>query len=156
MPSIESSIIEVAVFREDDARMEILLLQRSAGQGLYPGLWQLVSGKIRAGETAVGAARREVLEETGLRPRKMWTIPEVNAFYSASTDTVHLTPLFAVEVDPRASVTLSTEHQAFRWEGMDEARRALVWPANRRLLDLLEHDLWLRPELERWTRLHEP
>lgn len=49
-----------AVFRGS----EVLLVKR--GQKLGQGLWSLPGGKVEFGETAEEAARREVLEETGL------------------------------------------------------------------------------------------
>ena len=49
-----------AVFRGN----EVLLIER--GKGALKGRWSLPGGHIEAGETAIAAARREVLEETGI------------------------------------------------------------------------------------------
>lgn len=49
-----------AVFRGD----AVLLIRR--GGGALQGLWSLPGGHIEAGERAIEAARREVLEETGV------------------------------------------------------------------------------------------
>jgi ADP-ribose pyrophosphatase YjhB (NUDIX family) len=49
-----------AVFRG----REVLLVKR--GNTLGRGLWSLPGGKVEFGETAEAAARREVLEETGV------------------------------------------------------------------------------------------
>src|SRR5215469_10882389 len=43
---------------------DVLLVQR--GKGAYRGLWSLPGGAIELGETAEAAARRELMEETGL------------------------------------------------------------------------------------------
>jgi ADP-ribose pyrophosphatase YjhB (NUDIX family) len=52
--------VSVAVFRGD----EVLLVKR--GKGAYRGFWSLPGGAIELGETAMDAATRELLEETGL------------------------------------------------------------------------------------------
>jgi 8-oxo-dGTP diphosphatase len=52
--------VSVMVVQGDD----VLLVQR--GKGVYRGLWSLPGGAIELGETAEAAARRELLEETGL------------------------------------------------------------------------------------------
>lgn len=51
----------VAVFKEDS----VLLVQR--GRDPYKGFWTLPGGTQELGETLEQAARRELLEETGLR-----------------------------------------------------------------------------------------
>lgn len=43
---------------------EVLLIQR--GKGAFTGLWSFPGGHVEPGETARGAARREVMEETGV------------------------------------------------------------------------------------------
>src|SRR3974390_1710373 len=43
---------------------DVLLVQR--GKGAYRGFWSLPGGAIELGETAEAAARRELMEETGL------------------------------------------------------------------------------------------
>lgn len=43
---------------------EVLLIQR--GKGAFTGLWSFPGGHVEPGETAREAARREVMEETGI------------------------------------------------------------------------------------------
>ncbi len=53
--------VSAAVFRDG----EVLLGQRAKPP--LQGLWSLPGGHIEPGETALGAAHRELLEETGVR-----------------------------------------------------------------------------------------
>jgi dATP pyrophosphohydrolase len=100
-------------------------------------MWQLVTGSMKEGERAADAALRESREETSLAPLRFWVVPFVNSFYVAVTDTVHLSPVFAIEAEADARVSLSPEHEEFRWCSLDEAKRMLVWPGQRTTVDLV-------------------
>lgn len=51
---------------------EILLIQIPEGQGAWGGLLNGVGGHVEQGEDPHTAARREILEETGLSPKNLY------------------------------------------------------------------------------------
>lgn len=97
MPVLKSEIVEVVVFRRTSPA-EFLVLKRSDDESIYPGLWQIVSGGIETGEKAYEAAMREVIEECGISPKKLYNTPLTNTFYFFTNDSVNLSPVFAAEV----------------------------------------------------------
>jgi 8-oxo-dGTP pyrophosphatase MutT (NUDIX family) len=125
--------VEVVVFRVREVP-EFLALKRSESVSIYPGLWQIVSGTVEKGEKAWEVAVREVLEETGLRPQKLYNTPLTNVFYLSGDDSVNLSPVFAVLADASADVKLSREHVAFEWLGREQAISRLVWPGQKRAI----------------------
>lgn len=122
------------------------MLRRSPGRSL-PGVWQPVTGKRKPGETAVRAALREAQEETGVEPLRLWALEAPAIFFDAADDAFVLLPLFAIEIDPKASVRLSPEHDAFAFVSAGEAARRVLWTSQRRGLSAV------RAEVLRFGRL---
>ena len=79
MPAIRCSHVEVYLFRRRGGKVEFLTLRRSPNRRKLPGVWQPVTGKLERGERAWASAAREVLEETGLKPRRWWTLESPTA-----------------------------------------------------------------------------
>lgn len=127
MPEITCRVIDCHVFIVKDGEPLYLLLKRSPDV-LYAGSWRMVGGKIEPGEKAYETAIRELSEETGLKPLRMWSVPYINSFYEASKDRVNIIPVFAVEADSE-NVRLSREHAEYRWISFAEAAELLPWPA---------------------------
>jgi len=154
MPSLECKHIEVCVFRthspanslppqEWRARkkergkrrtesVEYLLLKRSEKKGLYPGIWQIITGKIKKGESAIDAARRELAEETAIRPVRFWVVPHVTTFYNATDDSVNQIPFFCAEAGTGREPKLSKEHVEYEWVSFGETQQRIVWPGQRK------------------------
>ena len=132
MPRLRSNIVAVYVVRTSAAGIELLMLQRPTGHR-FAGAWQTVGGHIeeRAGETAWQAAIRELREETGLEARRWFRLDRPETFYNPDNDTIYFVPAFAALVPSDAQVTLSDEHQAFRWQTPDAAAASVEWAAMR-------------------------
>ncbi len=145
MPEIVSNLVDVHVFRRlraglaEDA-IELLRLRRSAGAALGES-WQIVHGRIEPGERAPQTALRELREETGLRPLRLWQLESPNTFYMASADQILLCPVFVAEVAADAVVRLNHEHSDYRWESLAEALATLMWPGERRALRELADEI---------------
>jgi 8-oxo-dGTP pyrophosphatase MutT (NUDIX family) len=153
MTSVISRMIEVCVFRTTPEKSEYLLLKRADDERVYPGMWQIVTGTMDEGETALKASLRELSEETGMVPQQYWVVPHANAFYDHRRDAVHLVPFFAARVSADADVRLSREHSAFTWMSYADARARLVWPGQRAGLDLVEQVIVGGEEASRFSEI---
>ena len=134
MTSVHVSFIDAYLLRSGGAGLEVLVLRRAPG-GRSPGSWETVHGHIEPGETPVQGALRELREETGVEPARLYNVSRVEAFYRHQTNEIVLIPVFAGLVDARAAVRHSTEHDRAEWLRPPEAAARFSWPRERRALD---------------------
>jgi len=133
---IISNLIEAHIFRETDNGLEFLLLKR-AEKEIYPGLWQMVTGKVEEGETAYQTALREIKEETGLKPERLWVVPNVNTFYSHEINAISMLPVFAAKVKGAEKITICNEHTEYCWYNTEKTKNVLAWEGQRHSVDLI-------------------
>ena len=131
------SLVDVLVLRAGAGGFDCLVLRRS-GIGRSPGSWEMVHGHADPEEAPRDAALRELSEETGFTPLRLYNLSRVESFYLHKSDTVTLVAMFAAFVD-QSAVRLSEEHDDFVWLSVDEARRKFSWPREVRCLDDAMH-----------------
>jgi len=111
----------------------VLLLREDRGDIVFLALagrnsWDLPKGGIRDGETPFIAAKRELEEETGIAD-VTWGIAGVEippcivryTLKSNAEKEVH----FFLATTTKSKVTVSSEHQSYRWVLLHEAREFL-------------------------------
>jgi len=126
-------LVDVFVVRWTPAgTWEALVMRRASGRS--PGSWEAVHGHVEPGERPEETAWREVIEETGLTPERLYNLSRVESFYLHRQGAVALVPAFAA-VAGDGAVRLSHEHDAWEWLPLDEARARFSWPRCRRALD---------------------
>jgi lipoyl(octanoyl) transferase len=129
----ELRTISVVVTRGDGS---VLLLKRSAQRG---GFWQIVTGRIEPGENPLGAAAREVLEETGFSPR-LDQLRDLHYQHSFMLDSIFARET-AFAVRAQAEPKLSDEHVEYRWCTPQEAAALVPYAGLRRAIQLAVADM---------------
>ena len=108
----------------------------------------MVSGGVEEGETALEAALREIKEETGLIPDKLYSADAVETFYMQSLNKITFVPVFVAFFNAPGEVRLSPkEHDAYEWLSYEEAKERLVWSEQRRVLSHIQENFVLRQPL---------
>ena len=121
---------------------EYLLLERRRPTGF----WQSVTGSLEWGEDADSAARREVVEETGITQGVLvnlqWTqvyeiLPAFGKVYAPGIN-LNLEHAFSLRLAERVPVTLSqSEHLQYRWTSDIEALETVSSSTNRTVIQHL-------------------
>jgi dihydroneopterin triphosphate diphosphatase len=136
MTEVRVAFVDAYVLRPSHSGVgvEVLVLRRGP-KGRSPGSWETVHGHIESGETPVQAARREVREETGLEPARLYNVSRVESFYRHRTDEIVLIPVFACLMDGADGVRTSAEHDRAEWLRPSQAVARFSWPRERRALE---------------------
>jgi dATP pyrophosphohydrolase len=128
----------VLIVIHTDAK-EFLLMERRKPAGF----WQSVTGSLEWGEMADRAARREVIEETGITQGVLvnlqWTqvyeiLPAFGKVYAPGV-TRNLEHAFSLRLPSRVNVTLSdNEHVQYRWARDSDALETVSSDTNRAVI----------------------
>jgi dATP pyrophosphohydrolase len=133
MTDVRTMIVDVYVLRMGARGSDVLVLRRAAGERCG-GTWETVHGHVDDGESPVAAALRELEEETGLAPQRLYNLSRVESFYLHKHDVLALIPAFCAIVPAGAAVRVSAEHDRGEWVSAEEAARRFAWPRERRAL----------------------
>jgi len=129
--AVRVAYVDLLVLRGAAEALEVLCLRRAPG-GRSAGSWEAVHGHIDAGENPVATALRELREETGLQPERLYNLSQVEGFFRHAANEVVLIPVFAAFVGRSARVRLSQEHDQHEWLRPQAARVRVSWPRIRR------------------------
>ena len=151
MPKVVVRVIDAYVFNRKNKEIRFLLLKRAKTK-IYEHLWQGVAGKIEAGEAAWEAAIRELKEETGFEPVRIFVADHISKFYEAHGDRVNLVPVFGIEVD-NEEVILSDEHCEFKWVDFNTAHQTLIWSGQKDGIAAVFNMLNSNDDRIRWSEI---
>lgn len=131
------------VYKLVGKRVLFLLLIRPNGG------YDLPKGHIEEGESDYEAARREIREETGLRPDFLPHFSMVTEYsFKERGHTAHKTVRFFIaKADPKQKVRISHEHASYKWLGYQEAASSLEYRDLLRILSAVSD------YISRWERM---
>jgi 8-oxo-dGTP diphosphatase len=102
---------------------QILIVRRSQSLDWHPGAWEIPYGRIDQFEDAESGLRREINEEVGITTLTIVTILSVWHMFRGTEKSAH-NELIGITYhcqSNQTSITLSGEHDAYRWVTPREA-----------------------------------
>lgn len=151
MPKIKVKQVDSYIYRITKDGPIYLMLKRSPGKH-YEHLWQGVAGKIEKGETATQTVIRELEEETGKIPKKLFVADHIASFYDARKDRIQMVPIFGIEVE-NSEVRLSEEHSDYKWVSFDEALNLLTWKGQKEGLRTVHDEIVSGDDRTKWSEI---
>jgi len=130
MPKIVSDIVDVYPFRRNRKVIQFLLLHRRDDVPLG-NTWQAVHGRILPQERATEAALRELREQAGLIPARLYSADFINQFYDHLADAIILAPSFAALIEDTSTIQLAGDYNDYAWCDLEETVSRLPWSNQR-------------------------
>lgn len=133
----------VVTYAVDGSKVEYLLLKRK----LHWRGWEFPKGGVEKRERLKETVKREVWEETGLKPSKIKRFSERGKYryhkdfrdrpgFVGQTYT-----LFSARVEKRKIKFDKREHAGYKWMSFDDAMKKLTWVNQRKCLKIVNSSL---------------
>jgi len=125
--------VNVVCFEEDAMRgIKILILKRNQRKG---GFWQTITGGVHPGESLMEAAQREVHEEVGLSGDDIEiSRTETKYFFKGDDGYILDEYVFACKIKNISRVSISEEHEKFKWLPVQEAQNKTKYDNNKKAI----------------------
>jgi dATP pyrophosphohydrolase len=133
------------LLKKDNDNYRVLLLKRKQN---IQGAWAGVGGRIEEGGKAWQAVLREIKEEAGLTPEKLYSTDTCEQFYEIDEESIWIAPVFVAYVSNDAAVTINEEHSEFGWFTLEEAILRVSFPEQRRILKHIQEEFVQRQPVE--------
>ena len=111
-----------------------LILKRSEIDG---GYWQPVVGTVKEEESIIQCMLREIGEEVGIK-EVVEVSKQLYNFSWERDDQVYLEFVYAIEIDEKASITLSEEHDEYLWLDFNDAVKKVKYDSNKQSIMIVE------------------
>lgn len=120
----------MASIKKDSNEEEFLLLYHTAGH------WDFPKGNIEVGEDELGAARREIFEETGIQVVNFLEgfRNKIEYQYTRGETLIQKEVIFHIIRTDTRKIILSNEHIGYVWENYDNAVKKLTYMNAKSLL----------------------
>lgn len=118
-----------------DKEKKFLIMQRNENEDIYPGLWELPSGKKEELEEAEASLLREIKEEVGVDVEVIIPVSVFNYQIEKPDEIRDSTQInFLVKIKGDQEVHISKEHQNYAWVGIDELGKYDISDATKKVL----------------------
>lgn len=124
----------VLCFVFDRVNDSLLMIHKKRGQGA--GKWNVPGGKIQASESELDAAIRETQEETGITPKNLAAIGELEFYFPSGNHWENHCTVYRAGSFSGALISESEECSA-RWVPVKEIPFEKLWDSDRLWLPLV-------------------
>lgn len=104
-----------AIVRRPDGKVLIVRESGSYDEGTNEGKWDVVGGRLDAGESLLEGLQREVEEESGLRVTKDRVLTVEDKFQTIKGEAVHIVRVYYLCQAGDEPVVLSDDHDEYAW-----------------------------------------
>ena len=143
---VKCSGISVVLLKKVGDSMRVLLLKRSSA--IFNQAWCYIGGGIEEEETAIDTALREIKEETGLVPVRLYTSNKFEEFYNPKENYIYKSPVFVGFIRETDEVRLNEEHCDYHWFSVSEAINKVTIPGADEILSFIDKHFIMKQPLE--------
>lgn len=129
---VQKVVLGGVVFSKEQ---KFLVMQRNENEDIYPGLWELPSGKKEELEEAEASLLREIKEEAGVDVEIVVPISVFNYQIEKPEEIRDSTQInFLVKIKDDQEVHISEEHQNYAWVDKDDLNKYNISDATKKVL----------------------
>ena len=130
--------VQGVMYSKENDKIEYLIIKRCKADG---GFWQGVTGTLEEGEKLKDCLVREIKEELGITEIKNISELKQTIQWAKKSGFMITEYVFSVELDRNSKVTLSCEHDDYKWCDFEKAYDMLGKDNNKNTLKIMNEEL---------------